>query len=150
MRCGRPSRAARSSSAAGRCAPRERRSASPRSHSRSWTCRCPRRCCGGCCRRPRTSASPPSAPWTPPGRSALARAQELAGLYIAPVVPQIAGALTFLAGALLLFSGATPAIDERLAFLHQFLPLAVLEVSHLGASLVGLGLLVLSRALFRR
>src|SRR5205807_742303 len=83
-------------------------------------------------------------------RSALARAQELAGLYIAPVVPQIAGALTFLAGALLLFSGATPAIDERLAFLHQFLPLAVLEVSHLGASLVGLGLLVLSRALFRR
>ncbi|TLY49078.1 MAG: lysylphosphatidylglycerol synthetase family protein, partial [Gammaproteobacteria bacterium] len=83
-------------------------------------------------------------------RSALARAQELAGLYIAPVVPQIAGALTFLAGALLLFSGAMPAIDERLAFLHQFLPLAVLEVSHLGGSLVGLGLLVLSRALFRR
>jgi phosphatidylglycerol lysyltransferase len=83
-------------------------------------------------------------------RSALARAQQLAGLYIAPVVPQIAGALTFLAGALLLFSGATPALDERLEFLDQFLPLAVLEVSHLGGSLVGLGLLVLSRALFRR
>src|SRR5207247_4544986 len=74
----------------------------------------------------------------------------LASLYLAPVVPQIAGSLTFLAGALLLFSGATPAIDERLAFLDRFLPLAVLEVSHLGASLVGLGLLVLSRALFRR
>jgi len=59
-------------------------------------------------------------------------------------------ALTFLAGALLLFSGATPALDERLEFLDQFLPLAVLEVSHLGASLVGLVLLVLSRALFRR
>ena len=83
-------------------------------------------------------------------RSALARAQELASLYIAPVVPQIAGALTFLAGALLLFSGATPAVAERLAFLDQFLPLAVLEVSHLGGSLVGLGLLVLARALFRR
>ncbi|TLY94223.1 MAG: bifunctional lysylphosphatidylglycerol flippase/synthetase MprF [Gammaproteobacteria bacterium] len=83
-------------------------------------------------------------------RSALARAQQLASLYIAPVVPQIAGALTFLAGALLLFSGATPALDERLEFLDQFLPLAVLEVSHLGGSLVGLGLLVLSRALFRR
>jgi len=83
-------------------------------------------------------------------RSALARAQQLASLYIAPVVPQIAGALTFLAGALLLFSGATPALDERLEFLDQFLPLAVLEVSHLGASLVGLVLLVLSRALFRR
>ena len=83
-------------------------------------------------------------------RSALARAQELASLYVAPVVPQIAGALTFLAGALLLLSGATPGIDERLAFLDQFLPLAVLEVSHLGGSLAGLGLLVLSRALFRR
>jgi phosphatidylglycerol lysyltransferase len=80
----------------------------------------------------------------------IAWARELASLYIAPVVPQITGALTFLAGALLLFSGATPALEERLAFLDQFLPLAVLEVSHLGASLVGLGLLVLARALFRR
>jgi phosphatidylglycerol lysyltransferase len=83
-------------------------------------------------------------------RVALARAHELASLYITPVVPQIAGALTFLAGALLLFSGATPAIDERLAFLDLFLPLAVLEVSHLTGSVVGLGLLVLARALFRR
>jgi phosphatidylglycerol lysyltransferase len=83
-------------------------------------------------------------------RSRLALARELASVYIAPVVPQVAGALTFLAGALLLFSGATPAVDERLAFLDQFLPLAVLEVSHLVGSLVGLGLLVLARALFRR
>lgn len=83
-------------------------------------------------------------------RPALARAQELASIYVAPVVPQVAGALTFLAGALLLFSGATPALDERLEFLDRFLPLAVLEVSHLAGSLVGLGLLVLSRALFRR
>jgi len=80
----------------------------------------------------------------------LARAHELATLYIAPVVPQIAGALTFLAGALLLFSGATPAVDARLAYLDRFLPLAVLEVSHLIGSVVGLGLLVLARALFRR
>jgi phosphatidylglycerol lysyltransferase len=77
-------------------------------------------------------------------------AQQLASAYIAPVVPQIAGALTFLAGALLLFSGATPAVDERLAFLDRFLPLAVLEISHLAGSIVGLGLLVLARALFRR
>jgi len=83
-------------------------------------------------------------------RATLARAQQLASRYVAPVVPQIAGALTFLAGALLLFSGATPAVDERLAFLDRFLPLAVLEVSHLVGSVVGLGLLVLARALFRR
>jgi phosphatidylglycerol lysyltransferase len=83
-------------------------------------------------------------------RSALARAQQLASDYIAPVVPQIAGALSFLSGALLLISGATPAIEKRLAFLDRFLPLAVLEVSHLAGSIAGLGLLVLSRALFRR
>jgi phosphatidylglycerol lysyltransferase len=83
-------------------------------------------------------------------RPALARAHELASIYVAPVVPQVAGALTFFAGTLLLFSGATPGIEERLAFLNGFLPLAVLEVSHLTGSLVGLGLLVLSRALFRR
>jgi phosphatidylglycerol lysyltransferase len=83
-------------------------------------------------------------------RGRIARAQQLASAYIAPVVPQVAGALTFLAGALLLFSGATPAVDERLAFLDRFLPLAVLELSHLAGSLVGLGLLILSRALFRR
>jgi phosphatidylglycerol lysyltransferase len=83
-------------------------------------------------------------------RERFARAQELASLYIAPVVPQIAGALTFLAGALLLFSGATPAIDERLIFLDSVVPLAVLELSHLAGSVIGLGLLVLARALFRR
>jgi phosphatidylglycerol lysyltransferase len=83
-------------------------------------------------------------------RERLAWAHELASLYIAPVVPQIAGSLTFLAGALLLFSGATPGVDERLAYLDQFLPLAILEVSHLTGSVVGLGLLVLARALFRR
>ena len=83
-------------------------------------------------------------------RARLARARELASQYVGPVVPQIAGALSFLSGALLLFSGATPAIDERLAFLDRFLPLSVLEVSHLAGSIIGLALLVLARALFRR
>jgi phosphatidylglycerol lysyltransferase len=83
-------------------------------------------------------------------RAHLARARERAALYVAPVAPQIAGALTFFAGAVLLVSGATPGIGWRLALLHRFIPLAVLEVSHLAASVIGLGLLVLSRALFRR
>ena len=79
-----------------------------------------------------------------------ARAHELAAIYIAPVVPQIAGSLTFLAGAVLLLSGTTPGVETRLAVLDRFLPLAVLEVSHLAGSVIGLGLLVLARALFRR
>jgi phosphatidylglycerol lysyltransferase len=83
-------------------------------------------------------------------RAHLARARERAAMYVAPVAPQIAGALTFLAGTVLLVSGATPAIESRLSLLHRFIPLAVLEVSNLAASVIGLGLLVLARALFRR
>ncbi|HEX3844672.1 MAG TPA: bifunctional lysylphosphatidylglycerol flippase/synthetase MprF [Steroidobacteraceae bacterium] len=83
-------------------------------------------------------------------RGHFARARERAAMYVAPVAPQIAGALTFLAGTVLLVSGATPGINSRLALLHRFIPLAVLEVSNLVASVVGLGLLVLARALFRR
>ncbi len=79
-----------------------------------------------------------------------ARAHQLAAVYIAPVVPQIAGALTFLSGAVLLLSGVTPGVDERLTILYRFLPLVVVEASHLAGSVIGLGLLVLSRALFRR
>ena len=41
-------------------------------------------------------------------RAHLARARERAAMYVAPVAPQIAGALTFLAGTVLLVSGATP------------------------------------------
>jgi phosphatidylglycerol lysyltransferase len=83
-------------------------------------------------------------------RGPLARAHALASLYIAPVVPQVAGTLTFLAGFILLVSGATPSMDARLTVLRDFVPLAILELSHLAGSVIGLGLLVLSRALFRR
>ena len=83
-------------------------------------------------------------------RGPLARAHALASLYIAPVVPQVAGTLTFLAGFILLVSGATPSMDARLTVLRQIVPLAILELSHLAGSVIGLGLVVLSRALFRR
>src|SRR6185437_9597392 len=83
-------------------------------------------------------------------RAHLARARERAAMYVAPVAPQIAGALTFFAGTVLVVSGATPGIDARLALLHRFVPLAVLEASNLVASNIGLGLLLLSRGLFRR
>ena len=55
-----------------------------------------------------------------------------------------------LAGFLLLVSGATPSIDQRLAVLRDILPLVVLELSHLAGSVIGLALLILARALFRR
>lgn len=83
-------------------------------------------------------------------RSSLARAHELMSLYLAPVVPQVAGTLTFVSGALLLVSGATPAVDTRLEALYRILPLGIIEVSHLAGSAIGVGLIVLARALFRR
>ena len=80
----------------------------------------------------------------------LARIEQVAAAWITPVVPQVTGAIVFLAGFLLLISGTTPAIDTRLALLQRVLPLAVLEASHLAGSLIGLGLLILARALVRR
>jgi phosphatidylglycerol lysyltransferase len=83
-------------------------------------------------------------------RAHFARARARAAMYVAPVAPQIAGGLTFFAGTVLLVSGVAPGIGSRLALLYRFLPLAVLEVSSLAVSIIGLGLLMLSRALFRR
>jgi phosphatidylglycerol lysyltransferase len=83
-------------------------------------------------------------------RGAIARIEQVAAAYIAPIVPQVSGALVFVAGFSLLVTGATPSIDRRLTVLRDVLPLAVLEVSHLASSVIGLALLILARALFRR
>ncbi len=73
-----------------------------------------------------------------------------ASAYITPLVPQAAASLTFVAGAVLLFSGATPSVDTRIRVLQRLLPLAIVEGSHLIGSVVGLGLVVLASALRRR
>ncbi|MDR3640420.1 MAG: bifunctional lysylphosphatidylglycerol flippase/synthetase MprF [Humidesulfovibrio sp.] len=66
------------------------------------------------------------------------------------VATRVLSTFTFLAGAVLLFSGATPAVHSRLRWLEEFLPLSVLEVSHFMGSLAGLGLLILARGLHKR
>ncbi len=83
-------------------------------------------------------------------RSTFARIEKLAAAYISPIVPQVSGALVLTAGFSLLVTGATPSIDRRLTLLQDVLPLVVLEASHLASSVIGLALLILSRALFRR
>lgn len=57
---------------------------------------------------------------------------------------------TFATGSMLLFSGATPALDVRLLWLKRFVPLPFLEISHFLGSLIGTGLLLLARGLQRR
>lgn len=67
-----------------------------------------------------------------------------------PLVPPLAATVTFIAGIVLLVSGATPTLDQRLAALRDIVPLPFVEVSHLVSSLVGLALLVIARGLALR
>ena len=66
------------------------------------------------------------------------------------LTPRILATLTFVAGVVLLFSGATPAAAHRLALLDRFVPLGVIETSHILGSVAGALLLLLSQGLSRR
>ena len=66
------------------------------------------------------------------------------------LVPQVMAALVFLAGAILLYSGAVPGVGSRLRWLDRALPLAFIEFSHFLASAVGVALLLLARGLQQR
>lgn len=66
------------------------------------------------------------------------------------LTPRILALMTFSAGALLLASGATPAIHARLHWMAGWLPVSLFEASHFLGSLVGVGLLVLAQAIARR
>ncbi len=83
-------------------------------------------------------------------RAHVARARAVLGALTAEVTPRILAVFTFLAGAVLLFSGATPAAHGRLDALTKLVPLGVLETSHFVGSIMGVALLVLSQGIARR
>ncbi len=66
------------------------------------------------------------------------------------VSPLVLTAATFLGGGMLLLSGSLPAIHARMGMLAGILPLPFIEASHVAASLVGTGLLLLAPGLYRR
>jgi phosphatidylglycerol lysyltransferase len=66
------------------------------------------------------------------------------------LAPGLFAAMALLGGTVMLWSGATPAIHKRLEFLHDLVPLPVIEASHLLGSVVGLWLVLLARGLYRR
>ncbi len=66
------------------------------------------------------------------------------------MAPPLIGALVFTGGAMLLVSGALPAIPGRLRDLATVVPLPFIEASHIAASLVGTLLLFLAPGLYRR
>jgi phosphatidylglycerol lysyltransferase len=87
--------------------------------------------------------------WGATGRFGSKAAERLsvgAGL-IAPIFLTV---VTFAVGAMLVASGATPALDWRLAALQAVLPLWAVEISHLLATLAGVFLLFVARGLYHR
>ncbi len=65
-------------------------------------------------------------------------------------IPQIYAVLLMLGGAVLLLSGATPALKERLGWMEYLIPLPAMELSHLLGSIAGVALLLLAQAVRRR
>ncbi len=66
------------------------------------------------------------------------------------LAPGLFAVMALISGGLLLFSGATPAVPWRREFLASWIPLPVVEVSHLLGSVAGICLIILARGLFRR
>ena len=83
-------------------------------------------------------------------RAPVVRLGRVVRAFLTAVTPQAIAIAVFLAGAVLLFSGATPGLGDRLALLRNFVPLSVLELSHLLGSVVGVGLLIIAHGLYRR
>jgi phosphatidylglycerol lysyltransferase len=76
-----------------------------------------------------------------------------AGLFerwVSPMVPQVFAFAAFIGGAILLFSGTTPVVEQRIVFLKKLIPLPFLELSHFLGSIAGMGLLLLGRGLQRQ
>ncbi len=80
----------------------------------------------------------------------LTRAAVAAQGWVAAVAPRLLALTTFFAGAVLLLSGATPELPERVAWLREALPLPLIEISKLLGSVFGVLLLLLANALRQR
>ena len=83
-------------------------------------------------------------------RELVLRMGERLGRWTVRLVPTALSITTFVAGAVLLVSGATPPAYGRLAWLARALPLPVIELSHFLASLAGAGLVILAWGIQRK
>ncbi len=83
-------------------------------------------------------------------RADAARIGAALGQLTEQLTPRVLAVLTFLAGLVLLFSGATPAAAGRLELLNRVLPIGLIEASHFLGSVAGAALLILSQGLARR
>ena len=82
--------------------------------------------------------------------AAVRRLTDMGGDRLAALAPRIFALNTFIAGAMLLVSGATPARAGRLGWVNDLLPLPLVEASAYLGSIAGIGLIILARGLQRR
>lgn len=66
------------------------------------------------------------------------------------IAPLLISTIVFLAGTVLLVSGSLPALPERMRDLHGIMPLPLIEMSHIAASMTGTALLLMTPGLYRR
>ncbi len=81
---------------------------------------------------------------------AVTRFIRMGGSISAALIPRALAFTTFLAGVILLFSGATPGPASRMGWLNDVLPVPVIELSAYFESIAGVALIVLARGLQRR
>jgi phosphatidylglycerol lysyltransferase len=83
-------------------------------------------------------------------REGVAKVARIFGRWAPGLTPTVLAFATFVAGAVLLFSGATPTLHSRVNTLRPILKLPLMEVSHFLGSVAGAALLLLARGLQRR
>lgn len=66
---------------------------------------------------------------------------------LSSIIPHLFSILLFIAGGILLVSGATPSVPENVAWLREIIPLPLIEFSHLIGSFIGVLLLFLARGI---
>ena len=73
-----------------------------------------------------------------------------AGTAVWRLSPTLLGLCAFVGGAILMFSGATPASAARIAVLRQAIPLPMIEAAQAISCLAGFALMWVARGLYRR
>lgn len=83
-------------------------------------------------------------------RHAISEGSRIISKIFNTIMPQVFAFLLLLSGAILLMSGATPNMPDSMQWMRDFVPLPVIELSHLANSLIGLLLLFLARGIYLR
>lgn len=80
----------------------------------------------------------------------VARAVSMAAAAASTIIPHFLTVLLFISGAVLLFSGATPAVRWRIEMIELVFPLPLIEAAHFLCAIVGAWLLILASGLRKK